>query len=160
MKKIFLCFAVLAMMLVFRTTPAMAEERSVFGFNLPFSLSYEKEYANNYSWIINGLIYVDNTFTNYDISLFCYSGVRFYQGAGPGRIYEGIYGYCSFKGVEAMPSTIESNLGAMGIIGYEYRFGTERNMRVYVEGGLLINDSGTGGVNYNPALEAGLGFEI
>jgi hypothetical protein len=161
-KKLFLLPAsfIIILLLLIPATPVTAEERSVIGFNLPFTICYEKEFTKNRSWVVNGLLYVDDSFANYDISLTCYSGIRLYHGNNPGRFYEGIYGYCSFKGVEALPSTIESNYGTMGVLGYEWRLGSNKKMRLCIEGGLIIMYSGSDGFKCNPTIEAGFGFNI
>lgn len=159
-RKLCLSLVVVFIMMVTLVNPVLAVERKVFGFNLPYSLCYESEAANNHSWIISGLIYTDPSFVNYDISLSCYGGKRFYHGDAPGRFYEGVYGSFSIKGVEQLPNTTDITLGTMGVFGYEWRAGSNNNVRLFIEGGFSVTYSRQNNFLYGSTFEAGLGFNI
>ncbi|HEX3046982.1 MAG TPA: hypothetical protein VHY08_19670 [Bacillota bacterium] len=127
------CFLV---MLIFLGIPACAEERTVLGISAPpFAFSYEKEGADNRSWIVNGLIFVDNTFEHFDISLNGYGGMRFYQGDAPWRFYEGVYGLVAMKGIEVIPNNVKKTAGLIGALGVEGRFGVDHKARFFAEAG-------------------------
>ena len=160
-KKLALLVVILLIMVIFLGIPAVGEERVVLGISTPpFGLSYEKEGSDNRSWIVNGLIFVDNTFEHYDISLNGCGGMRFYHGDGSFRYYEGAYGLVALKGVEVIPNNLDKTVGFMGVLGFEGRFGADSEARFFVEAGWKVTYTYPDILGSEPFYGAGVGFGI
>ena len=171
MKKIISLLVCLIIISLF-AIPVMAEERSVYGINLPFTtgvISYEKESQKNNSWIIGGLIGINKGADSdaIDLSLAC--GGRFYNGANNNRFYKGLYGtldysyyYWKDPNLPEDQITTWSNYmgGIAGVFGYELRFGETKNPRIFVECGFKANYSPEPyiGFSLGPVVGAGFGF--
>jgi hypothetical protein len=160
-KNVMLSFIFFLVILLVWGIPAVGEERTVLGISMPpFGFSYEKEGADNRSWIVNGLIFVDDTFEHYDISLNGSGGMRFYHGDGSFRFYEGAYGLVALKGVEVIPNNLSKTVGFMGVLGFESRFGVDSKARLFVEAGWKFTYTYPDVLGSEPVFGAGVGFGI
>ena len=156
MKKVISILVCLIIISLF-TIPVMAEERSVIGINTPSMgiISYEHESANNNSWFIGGLVFLDSSSINLSLS----SGGRFYKGRDKDRSYKGLYGNFLYNGDQSPLQPVIGG-GVDGVFGYEWRFGEARNTRVFIEAGLTAFYITKTGPAVTPVIGTGFGFNI
>ena len=162
-----LCFIVL----LFISIPVKAEERTMIQIPLPsignsqlksFSLGFEKEFTNNYSFLIlSDLYFYQQDYYRKELLIYLLSGMRFYHGSDINRYYLGLYYEQNYHYLQQYQSNIDQspyNSGILGTIGYEWRFGASKSPCIWIESGWNTHFIKT--FEINPVMKIGFGFNL